>query len=98
MYSVNATMATFCVPIRLILALLFFTLYCQAELGVLDSSKLEEQESLRFVPDVTLCNSYSTSRGVTWDTAAMYKNVLKPQGAWLYKQGGHIPHAKGYLK
>ena len=72
--------------------------YHRFELGVLDSSKLEKQEMLRFVLDVTLHNSYSTSRGVTWVTEVTYKNVLKPQGVWLYKQSGHIAHAMQSLE
>ena len=71
---------------------LFFAVNIRAESGALDSNKLEEQESLSFVLDVTLCHSYSTSRGVTWVTTAMYNNVLKPQDSWLHKQSGHIPH------
>ena len=74
-------------------------LHCisSSRIGALDGNKLEEQESLRFVPNVTLHNLCSTSRGVTWVTKAMYKNVLKPQGSWLYKQSRYIPHAMVYV-
>ena len=71
----------------------FFAVYRRSESGVLDSNKLKKQEALRFVPDVTLHNLYSTLRGITCVTAATYRNVLKPQGSWLYKLSGHIPHA-----
>ena len=70
---VNTTMVAFHVPIRLLLALHFFTVHLRAKSGALDSSKVEGQESLCFVLDVTLNNLYSTSHGVKWDTAAMYK-------------------------
>ena len=77
----------------------FFAVYRRSDSGAsnaLDGNKIKEQDSLRFVPDVTLCNSYSASHGVTWVTAATYKNVLKPQGSWLYKQSGHVPHVTAY--
>ena len=64
----------------------FCAVYCQSESSALDSNKLEEQESLRFVPDVTLRNSCRTSSGVTWVTKAMYTNMLKSQGSQLYNK------------
>ena len=90
---VNAIMVAFSGLIWLILAVhSSLYVYRQSELGVLDSNKLKVQEALRLVPNVTLRNSYSTSRGIMWVTVAMYRNVLKPQGSWLYKLSGYIPH------
>ena len=48
----------------------FVVIYLQAEAGALGSNKLELQESLHFVPDASLCNLCSTSRGVTGVTTA----------------------------
>ena len=62
----------------------FFAVYRRSDSGAsnaLDSNKIKEQESLRFVLDVTLRNSYSASHGVTWvSTATDVQKCTKTTG------------------
>ena len=78
--SVNVKMAVFCTLDSTSTHTTFFAIYLWAEVVVLHNHNLEMQESLHFVPDMTLHNSWSKSRGVS---LATYKSVLKPHGSRL---------------